>query len=129
MTTPVYRVKIDLSTGTQELIELTPEEMAALHVQDPLDYPELSFAQMLIGLVTLGWITEAEGNAWVQGILPADIEAYIATLPETARFAARARAARPATIVRYDPVVVGLAILKNKQPEEINQFFMGASQL
>jgi hypothetical protein len=128
MTAPVYRVRVDLTTGVQEQIALTPEEIATLNTQDPLEFPELSFAQMLIGLVTLGWITEVEGQGWIEGTLPADVEAYIASLPPEVRFAARAKVSRPSSIIRTDPYVNALAMLKNKQPEEVNQFFMGASQ-
>ena len=37
---------------------------------------KLSFAQLLIGLVTEGWITRAEGEAWLANVLPAPV-AYL----------------------------------------------------
>lgn len=83
----------------------------------------LTFAQLLIGLVTEEWITEAEGEAWLEGTLPAAVIALIASLPEGARFAARARAVRPSVVLRLDPLVVALAAAQSKSAEELDAFF------
>lgn len=83
----------------------------------------MTFAQLLIGLVSEGWITESEGEAWLQGILPQAVLDLIATLPESERFAARARATRPSVVERFDPLVVGLAAMQNKSENDLNSFF------
>lgn len=83
----------------------------------------LSFPQMLIGLVTEGWITETEGEAWLTGTLPAAVDALIGTLPTNIRFAARARAIRPSEVVRTDVIVLALADEQDKSPEEMDAFF------
>lgn len=83
----------------------------------------ISFAQLLIGLVTEGWITEAEGDAWADGTLPAGVLALIAQLPANQQFAARTRAKRPSEVLRLDPLVAALAAAQSKTPEEIDQFF------
>jgi hypothetical protein len=83
----------------------------------------LSFPQLLIGLVTEAWITEAEGDAWLTGTLPAAVDALIATLPVGIRFAARARAIRPSEVVRTDTIVLALADAQDKSPEEMDAFF------
>ena len=83
----------------------------------------LSFAQLLIGLVTEAWITESEGEAWLSGSLPAAVLALISTLPVSARFAARARAARPSVIERSDPLVSALGAAQGKSDAEIDAFF------
>jgi len=83
----------------------------------------LSFAQLLIGLVAEGWITEAEGTAWLAGALPAPVEGVIATLPQAHRFPARARATRPTSVLRLDPLVVVLAATQGKTEEELDAFF------
>lgn len=84
---------------------------------------------MVSGLVYLGWITEAEGHAWIDGVLPADVEALIDTLPVSVRFAWRARAARPTSILRQNPIVNALATHKDKSPTQVDQFFIYASSL
>ena len=89
--------------------------------------PDLSFAQLLIGLVTEGWITEAEGGGWLVGTLPDPVLAVIATLPTTQQFAAKARAIRPSTVVRADPLVIALGVAQGKTTEEIDDFFYAYS--
>jgi len=85
--------------------------------------PNLSFAQLLIGLVTEGWITEAEGEGWLVGTLPDPVQLVISLLPTNQQFAAKARASRPSDVERADPLVASLAIAEGKTPEEIDNFF------
>ena len=89
----------------------------------PVIIPDLSFAQLLTGLVTEGWITEAEGGGWLVGTLPAPVLAVIATLPTNQQFAAKARAIRPSAVVRADPLVAALAAAEGKTSAEIDAFF------
>lgn len=91
--------------------------------------PDLSFAQLLIGLVTEGWITEAEGGAWLVGTLPDPVLAVITTLPANQQFSAKARAIRPSMIVRTDPLVGALAAAEGKSSAEIDNFFVAYSQV
>ena len=85
--------------------------------------PNLTFAQLMIGLVAEGWITEAEGNAWLVGTLPDPVLLVISTLPAGEQFAAKARAIRPSEVVREDPLVAALAWAEGKTSEEIDDFF------
>ena len=89
----------------------------------PVIVPGLSFAQLLIGLVSEGWITEAEGGGWLVGTLPTPVMAVIATLPTAQQFAAKARATRPSVIVRADPLVASLAAAEGKSSADIDAFF------
>ena len=89
----------------------------------------LTFAQLMIGLVTEGWITEAEGDAWLDGTLPAPVLALIATLPEAEQFPARARAKRLIESHRLDPLVIGLALAEGKTDAELDAFFMTYAQV
>lgn len=93
----------------------------------PPAYPpvpaSISFAQLLIGLVTEGWISEAEGEAWLVGTLPTPVLALISTLPTEQQFAAKARAIRPSEVMRTDALVVSLGAAQGKTPEELDQFF------
>ena len=95
----------------------------------PAPIPDISFSQLLIGLVGAGWITEAEGNGWLAGTLPPPVLALISALPENQRFAARARALRPSVVVRSDPLVNALAAAQGKTAAEIDAFFVAASAL
>ena len=84
----------------------------------------LTFAQLLIGLVSEGWITESEGTAWLGGALPAAVTGLIAQLPAAERFPATARAARPSVILRTDPLLEALAQSEGKTPEQVDEFFI-----
>jgi len=90
---------------------------------------QLSFAQMLIGLVSEEWITEAEGEAWLTGTTPAAVTALIDTLPVNQRFAAKARAVRPSIVLRTDPLVGALATMQGKTAEELDTFFTTYAQV
>jgi hypothetical protein len=91
--------------------------------------PNLSFAQLLIGLVTEGWITEAEGEGWLVGTLPDPVLLVISMLPTNQQFAAKARASRPSDVERADPLVAALATAEGKTPEELDEFFLTYSQV
>lgn len=89
---------------------------------EPVQTTEISFAQMLIGLVTEEWITEAEGEAWLSGTLPGAVTALIDQLPAAQRFAARARAVRPSVVLLSDPLVQALGAMQGKSAE-LPEFF------
>jgi hypothetical protein len=102
--------------------------------QPPAPPPEppvavISFAQMLIALVQLGWITESEGEGWLNFTLPPVVLGLINELPEEQRFGARVRALRPSQVWRNDPLVNALAEQEDKTPEEVEQFFAFAATL
>ena len=81
---------------------------------EPVQTVQISFAQLLIGLVSEGWITEAEGDAWLAGTPPAPVQGLIAQLPEGQRFAAKARAARPSVVLLSDPLVQALGAMQGR---------------
>jgi len=83
----------------------------------------MSFAQLLTGLVEEGWVTEDEGDAWLEGKRPAVVNALIAQLPKKIRFRAKARATLPSTVLRNNELVIALAQAEGKSPEEIDDFF------
>ena len=96
----------------------------------PVSYvPDLSFPQLLIGLVAEQWITEVDGEAWLAGTLPAAVLEVISSLPTEMQFPAKARALRPSMIVRADPLVAALATYEGKTPEELDQFFLTYAQV
>jgi hypothetical protein len=95
-------ISVNVLTGETTSREMTPEEIAAIAPPQPAPVPNLSFAQLMIGLVSEGWITTAEGEAWLTGTLPAPVLALIGTLPKAQRFAAKARALRPTIVERNE---------------------------
>jgi hypothetical protein len=107
-------------TGAQfGVAELVAEVDAAGPIPNapPAPIPQtaqMTFAQLLIGLVTEGWITEAEGDAWLAGTPPAPVLALIAQLPQGQRFAAKARAVRPSVVLLSDPLVQALGAMQGR---------------
>lgn len=97
----------------------SPQEVLAMRRQQMV----LTFAQLLIGLVTEGWITDVEGRAWLKGDPPDAVNQLIESLPQPQRFAAYARAVAPSVVERLDPLVVALGQLTYKSEEEIDLFF------
>lgn len=84
----------------------------------------LSFAQLLIGLVSEQWITVEEGRAWRDRTgLPAQVQAVISLLPKEHQFAAETRALAPSEVLRSDPLVAAMGMAAGKTEEEIDDFF------
>lgn len=111
--------------------EIRPDKNGVPQAEDPAaPTPEalrgvmtLTFAQLLIGLVAEGWISEADGEGWLDGMLPAPVTALIAGLPADQRFAAKARAKRPSVVERLNPLVIGLAAVSKKTNADLDAFF------
>lgn len=127
----MQRFTINAQTGVAETVNLTSEEIAALPGLQPAPVPtSISFAQLLIGLVTEGWITAAEGRAWRDRVaLPVQVQSVIASLPESQQFAAETRALAPSEVFRNDPLVQALGVAAEKTPEELDNFFRNYSEV
>lgn len=96
----------------------------------PAPVPQsITFAQLLIGLVTEAWITEAEGEAWLAGTLPTAVLLVIDSLPAGQRFAAKARALRPSEVLRSDPLVAAMGTAAGKTSAQIDAFFQTYAQV
>lgn len=83
----------------------------------------MTFAQLLTGLVSEGWITEQEGYNWLKGEVPLMVKATIQTLPAQHRFAAYARAVAPTYVDRSDPMIEALRVVSYKSEDELDLFF------
>jgi hypothetical protein len=119
-TYPAGTVEVPLKPGAN--FDWVDGEWSAI-APPPAPVPNLSFAQLMIGLVSEGWITTAEGEAWLTGTLPAPVLALIATLPDAQQFPAKARALRPTIVERTDPLVNALGAAQGKTPEQLDDFF------
>lgn len=117
---PEYEVLKDRVRAYNIAMQMTPEEIA----ERDAAILRLSFAQLLIGLVSEGWITESEGEAWIAGKLPAAVLAVISTLPQPQQFPAKAKALRPEMVLRNDPLVIALSAAQGKTSDEIDAFFI-----
>lgn len=108
-----------------QMVQDAITEGATVTVEEPpaAPVPNLSFAQLLIGLVTEAWITEADGEAWLAGTLPLAVLTVIDSLPVEQRFAAKARALRPSEVLRADPLVTAMGTAAGKTEAEIDAFF------
>jgi hypothetical protein len=106
------------------IIKVDPERAAAAKRPSM----KLSFAQLLIGLVSEAWITEVEGEAWLAGTLPGAVLLVIDGLPADQRFPAKARALRPSDVLRTDPLVCAMGAAAGKTDVEIDAFFTAYSQ-
>lgn len=92
--------------------------------------PDLTFAQLLIGLEAEGWITTEEAEAWLAGdALPAAFMTAVSQLPAGQQFAAKARGYRMQKAVRSDPLVALLATIEEKTSAEVDAFFLTYSQV
>ena len=131
----LFEVITDARTGEQTIRPYTAEEIAAVKAAQAAALEaeraglKLSFAQLLIGLVTEKWITEANGEGWLTGTLPAAVTAVIDTLPPEHRFAAKARALRPSEVLRADPLVAAMGAAAGKKEAEIDDFFRAYAQV
>ena len=125
-----FEVITNAKTGEQTIRPYTAEEIAATQAQAAAVVEAkraamtLSFAQLMIGVVTEQWITEAEGEAWLAGTLPAAVLTVIDGLPADQRFAAKARALRPSVVLRSDPLVAAMGAAAGKTSAEIDAFFV-----
>jgi hypothetical protein len=107
----------------------SPSIQPYVPVPEVVIIPDLSFPQLLIGLVAEQWITEADGDAWLAGTLPSAVLGVISSLPTQMQFPAKARALRPSVVIRADPLVAALAAYEGKTPEELDEFFLTYSQV
>ena len=107
----------------------TAEQVQEASTQTARDGMRLTFSQLLIGLVAEQWITEAEGEAWLAGNVPAAAASLISELPQGQRFAAKARAVRPSVVLRTDPLLIALADAGDKTPEQLDAFFVTYAQV
>lgn len=123
-----------------EVLEMSVEEETlwlAEAAARPASMPQsLSFAQFIVGLVETGWITEAEGEAWLESsALPAFVAGVIAQIPaagrgmEKPRLRAKARAWRPSTIERSNELLALMAKQRGATAEQLDELFRVYSQV
>lgn len=86
--------------------------------------------QLLIGLATEGWISEAEAEQWSKGgDLPAAVEAMIGALPEAQRLAARITIHKMSVVDRGNALVSVLASQAGRSETAVDAFFAAYSSI
>ena len=124
-----FEVITSAVTGEQTIRPYTQDEINALLAEQAKALEaeraalQLSFAQLVIGLVSENWISEADGEGWLAGTLPGTVLATINLLPADQRFAAKAKATRPSFVARMDPLVGMMAKAQGRSDDEIDAFF------
>lgn len=111
--------------GEYSLVAVPPEPEPSIAeiLAEERSRMTLSFAQLIIGLVAESWITEADGEGWLQGVLPPSVLATINLIPADQRFAAKAKASRPSVVERTDPLVGMMAMAQGRSDAELDAFF------
>lgn len=127
--TAYFEVILNAKSGETTIRPYTEAEIAAMQAQPEPPLPMITFAQLIIGLVSNQFITEAEGEAWLAGTLPAAVLAVIAQLPPEMRFAAKARALRPSQVDPNDQLVGALCAARNLSAAQKRQFFFYCASL
>lgn len=112
------------SNGEYEIVVVDPEPVPEPEPYDPRLDMNLSFAQLMIGLVAEQWITEEEGRMWLTGTLPPQVVSTINLIPAEQRFAATAKATRPSIVYRLDPLVQMMALAQGRSDAELDDFFL-----
>lgn len=125
-----FEVIVDASTGKETIRPYTQEEVNAIKARKEAIAEaeraslQLTFAQLMIGLVSEGWLSVEDGRNWRDRVaLPAPVVSMISNLPPEQQFIAETRAFAPSVILRMDPLVIMLGASQNKTPEEIDNFF------
>ncbi len=99
-------------------------------VPPPATIPDLSFAQMLIGLDQRGWVPRADLVAWRDNaVLPPLVVSVILSLPVAARFTAETRALRPSVVKADNPILKLIAASAGKTDADLSAFFIEFSQV
>jgi len=122
-------VYLNLQEGyaEEELDDADPEVLAYLNPPPPI--PTISRRQFFQQAAITGIITETEALAAVTtGALPASITAFIGSLPTEQQFGAKMLFS-VSEFVRSSPMANAFGQTLGMTPEQIDTFFLAASQL
>lgn len=97
---------------------------AAYSAPPPVVPDSISFKQMILGFVAIGWATEAEAEAWRTGTLPAAIENIIGFMSAGDQLEARLRMTVADRIYRSDNIVDQFG-----SSQDVDSFFITAGAL
>lgn len=129
----MHRIEVNLETGEQTIIELTPEEIAELENNPPPVPvpPIISDRQFFQQAAVLGIITQAEALAAVKtGTLPTVLQDIIdAEADADKRFAMSMMLSGATIFERAHPMTDPIGEALGMTVEQIDQFFIAAATL
>lgn len=132
--TDYTRIEVNVVTGEQTVVPLTPDEITALLNQPPPPpvVPEtISDRQFFQQAAIAGLITQAEALAAVQtGTVPAILMNVVNGLPDDMqKFAAEMMLAGATQFTRTHPLTEAVGMALGWTDAQIDQFFIAASAL
>jgi hypothetical protein len=125
----MQRTSVNVMTGEVTVVDLTPEEIAALPPPPPPAPIILINRQLFAALALTGFITEAEALAAGRaGAVPAAIDAVFALLPAQDAFLARLTWATMREVPRDHPLISAMIAANLATSEQVDGIFtLGAS--
>lgn len=128
------RIVVDVVTGEQTVVPLTPEEIAEIESLPPPPpaIPQvISDRQFFQQAAVLGVITQAEALAAVQtGAIPAILQTIVDGIPDAdQKFAATMLLAGATSFERAHPFTNAVGAALGWTSEQIDQFYIAAAQL
>lgn len=128
----MFRTEVNVMTGEVTVVELTPEEIAALPPPAAPSPPPpivLTNRQLFAALALTGFITEPEALAAGRtGEVPAAIDAVFGVLPEQDAFLARLTWATMREVKRDHPLITAMIAANLATAQQVDAIFaLGAS--
>ena len=128
----MHRIEVNVMTGEVTVVDLTPEEIAALP-PPPAPAPPapiiLTNRQLFAALALTGFITEAEALAAGRtGEVPTAIDDVFGELPDHEAFLARLTWATMREVTRDHPLIAAMIAANLATAEQVDAIFsLGAS--
>jgi hypothetical protein len=125
----MFRTEVNVMTGEVTVVELTPEEIAALPPPAPPAPIILTNRQLFAALALTGFITEAEALAAGRtGAVPTAVDAVFGALPDQDAFLARLTWATMREVTRDHPLIAAMIAANLATAEQVDAIFtLGAS--
>ncbi len=125
----MQRISVNVMTGEVTVVDLTPEEIAALPPPAAPAPIILTNRQLFAALALTGFITEAEALAAGRtGAVPAAVDAVFGVLPEQDAFLARLTWATMREVTRDHPLITAMIAANLATAEQVDAIFtLGAS--
>lgn len=132
--TDYTRIEVNVATGEQMVIDLTPEEIAEIESRPPpapVVPRDISDRQFFQQAAIAGVVTQAEALAAVQtGTIPAVLQAMVDAIQDPdEQFAATMILSGATVFERTHPLTEAIGVGAGWSSEQIDQFFIAAAQL